>query len=66
MLWISNCHYGNQFFESPPTVGFQKTDFSVSSTEGVRNTKISFRLRITGFVTALICRFVRKSLIKPD
>ena len=38
----SNSHYKNRFFESPPTAGFQKTDFSVSSAEGAGNTKIGF------------------------
>jgi hypothetical protein len=38
----SNSHYKNRFFESPPTAGFQKTDFSVSRACGAGNTKIGF------------------------
>ncbi len=30
----------NQFFESPPKAGFQKTDFGVSSPSGDGDTKI--------------------------
>jgi hypothetical protein len=30
----SNSHYKNRFFESPPTAGFQKTDFGVLSAFG--------------------------------
>jgi hypothetical protein len=44
----SNSNYKNRFFESPPTVGFQKTDFGVSSAEGAGNTKIGFIMRIAG------------------
>ena len=36
----SNSHYKNWFFESPPLVGFQKTDFIVSSAFGAGNNKI--------------------------
>jgi len=46
----SNSHYTNRFFESPPTAGFQKTDFGVSSAEGAGNTKIGFIMRIAGFM----------------
>jgi hypothetical protein len=46
LLWFNNSHYKNRFFESPPTAGFQKTDFGVSSAEGTGNTKISFIMRI--------------------
>jgi hypothetical protein len=42
----SNSHYKNRFFESPPTAGFQKTDFGVSSACGAGNTKIGFIMRI--------------------
>jgi hypothetical protein len=35
---FSNSHYKNRFFESPPTVGFQKTDLGVSSAFGAGNT----------------------------
>jgi hypothetical protein len=50
VLWYktSNSNYKNRFFESPPTVGFQKTDFGVSSAEGAGNTKIGFIMRIAG------------------
>jgi hypothetical protein len=41
-LDFSNSHYKNRFFESPPLTGFQKTDFSISSTFGAGNTKIGF------------------------
>jgi len=44
----SNSHYKNRFFESQPTVGFQKTDFGVSSACGAGNTKIGFIMRIAG------------------
>jgi len=43
---LSNSHYTNQFFESPPSAGFQKIDFGVSSAEGAGNTKIGFIMRI--------------------
>jgi hypothetical protein len=43
---VSNSHYKNRFFESPPSAGFQKTDFGVSSTFGAGNTKIGFIMRI--------------------
>ncbi|MFN9835702.1 MAG: hypothetical protein ACK56L_06365, partial [Pseudanabaena sp.] len=36
----------NRFFESPPMVGFQKTDFGISSAFGAGNTKISFIVKI--------------------
>jgi hypothetical protein len=36
----------NRFFESPPMVGFQKTDFGVSSAFVTGNTKIGFIMRI--------------------
>ncbi|WP_339383167.1 hypothetical protein [Phormidium tenue] len=36
----------NQFFESPPLAGFQKTDFVVSNAEGVGNNKIGFIMSI--------------------
>jgi hypothetical protein len=42
----SNSHYKSRFFESPPTAGFQKTDFGVSSAYGAGNTKIGFIMRI--------------------
>jgi hypothetical protein len=42
----SSFYYKNRFFESPPSAGFQKTDFGVSSTEGAGNTKIVFILGI--------------------
>jgi hypothetical protein len=42
----SNSHYKNRFFESPPLVGFQKTDLGVSSAEGAGNTQIGFIMRI--------------------
>jgi hypothetical protein len=40
--------YKNRFFESPPTAGFQKNDFGVSSAFGAGNTKIVFIMRIAG------------------
>jgi len=40
----SNSHDKNQFFESPPTASFQKTDFGVSIAFGNRNTKIGMRI----------------------
>ena len=43
---VSPTHYKNRFFESPPAVGFQKTDFGVSRAKGPRNTKIGFIMRI--------------------
>jgi hypothetical protein len=43
---FDNNHYKNRFFESPPTAGFQKTDFGISSAEGAGNAKIGFILRI--------------------
>jgi hypothetical protein len=36
----------NRFFENPPMVSFQKTDFGVSSAKGTGNTKIGFIMRI--------------------
>jgi hypothetical protein len=42
----SNYHYENRFFESPPTAGFQKTNFGISSAFGAGNTKIGFIIRI--------------------
>jgi len=42
----SNSHYKNWFFESPPSAGFQKTNFGVSSAFGAGNTKIGFIMRI--------------------
>jgi hypothetical protein len=42
----SNSHYKNRFFESPPQVAFQKTDFGVSSAVGAGNTKIGFIMRV--------------------
>jgi hypothetical protein len=45
---LSNSHYKNQFFESPPTAGFQKTDFVVSCAKGAGNNKISLIMRIAG------------------
>jgi hypothetical protein len=38
----SNLGYKNWFFEIPPTVSFQKTNFGVSSAKGAGNTKIGF------------------------
>jgi hypothetical protein len=38
----------NRFFENPPMVSFQKTDFGVSSAFGTGNTKIGFKMRIAG------------------
>jgi hypothetical protein len=38
----SNSDYTNQFFESPPKAGFQKTDFVISSACGAGNNKIGF------------------------
>jgi hypothetical protein len=37
---ISNSHYQNWFVESPPTSGFQQTNFGVFSAKGAENTKI--------------------------
>jgi hypothetical protein len=51
LLGISNSHYENRFFESPPAAGFQKTDFGVSSAEGAGNTKIGFIMGIVIFVS---------------
>jgi hypothetical protein len=45
---LSNSNYKNRFFESPPTAGFQKNDFGVSSAFGAGNTKIVFIMRIAG------------------
>jgi hypothetical protein len=45
---LSNSHYKNRFFESPPKAGFQKNDFRVSSAYGAGNTKIVFIMRIAG------------------
>jgi hypothetical protein len=42
----SNLGYKNWFFESSPTVSFQKTNFGVSSAKGAGNTKIGFIMRI--------------------
>jgi hypothetical protein len=42
----SNSHYKNWFFESPPKVGFQKTNFGVFGTFGAGNTKIGFIMKI--------------------
>jgi hypothetical protein len=50
----SNSNYKNRFFESPPTAGFQKTDFGVSSAEGAGNTKLGFIMRIAGKVQDLV------------
>jgi hypothetical protein len=36
----------NWFFESPPKVGFQKTNFGVCSAVGTGNTKIGFIMTI--------------------
>jgi hypothetical protein len=44
--------YKNRFFESPPTAGFQKNDFGVSSTFGAGNTKIVFIMRIAVAITS--------------
>ena len=43
---VSLTHYKNRFFERTPAVGFQKTDFGVSSAKGAGNTKIGFIMRI--------------------
>jgi hypothetical protein len=43
---FDNNNYKNRFFESPPTAGFKKTDFGISSAEGAGNAKIGFILRI--------------------
>jgi len=43
---ISNSHYQNRFFESPPLADFQKTDFGVSRAFSAGNTKIGFIMRI--------------------
>ena len=48
----SNSHYKSRFFESPPTAGFQKTDFGVSSAEGAGNTKVGFIMRIASALRA--------------
>jgi len=48
MIELSNSHYTNRFFESPPKAGFQKIDFGVSSAFGAGNTKIDFIMRIAG------------------
>jgi len=53
----SNSHYTNRFFESPPTAGFQKIDFGVSSAFGAGNTKISFIMRTAGGDVKLISPF---------
>ncbi|GBO53085.1 hypothetical protein APA_993 [Pseudanabaena sp. lw0831] len=42
--WGSNSHYKNQFFESPPTAGFQKIGFCIFSAAGAKNTEIGFWL----------------------
>jgi hypothetical protein len=49
LCWLSNSHYQNRFFESPPTAGFQKTDFVVFSAFGAENNKIGSIMRIAGF-----------------
>jgi len=43
---VSNSHYKNRLFESPPLAGFQKNDFGVYSAFGTVNTKIVFIMRI--------------------
>ncbi|MEA5478126.1 hypothetical protein VB774_10895 [Pseudanabaena galeata UHCC 0370] len=54
---FSNSHYKNQFFESPPTAGFQKTDFGVSSAFGAGNTKIGFKMRIADQIYSPVNQF---------
>jgi hypothetical protein len=46
-LIFSSSHYKKRFCESPPTAGFQKTDFVVSSAKGTENNKIGFIMRIS-------------------
>jgi hypothetical protein len=61
---ISNSHYKNRFFESPPKVDFQKTDFGVSSACGAGNTKIGFIMRIAEYVIILILDFSESKTLK--
>jgi len=57
---ISNSHYTNWFFESPPLAGFQKTNFGVSSAEGAGNTKIGFIMRIAALLSGQPHTFMNK------
>ncbi|PZO37780.1 MAG: hypothetical protein DCF19_18115 [Pseudanabaena frigida] len=49
LLFSSNSHYKNRFFESKPKASYQKTDFVVFCTIGAENNKIGFIMRITSF-----------------
>jgi hypothetical protein len=66
----SNSRYENQFFESQPRAGFQKTDFVVSSAKGAGNNKIGFVMRIVSkklivfFVQLRLHCLTKLSLIK--
>lgn len=61
---FSNSYYKNRFFESQPLADFQKTDFSISSTEGAGNTKIGFIMIIAVEITMLWILSLRLALYK--
>jgi hypothetical protein len=59
---FSNSHCKNRFFESPPTAGFQKTDFGVSIAVGDGNTKIGFIMRIAALFFDRLLATIKKTV----
>jgi hypothetical protein len=59
--FCSNSRYKNRFFESPPSEGFQKTDFGVSSVEDAGDTKIGFIMRIAALFGLILTNSLNQS-----
>ncbi|MFN9759136.1 MAG: hypothetical protein ACK59J_00930 [Pseudanabaena sp.] len=60
----SSFYYKNRFFESPPKVGFQKTNFGVYSAFGTGNTKIGFIIRIAAGDSYITLSLTNRAMIE--